>query len=108
MLVVVELADGLADVVAVDEDTVLTVVLVAGAVAAVPPTDAVTGVTAWLTDPEVAPELPLTAGGVPPEFSSRAITATATPKTATPAPPAKIRRRVNGEAEFCCAVKGSS
>jgi hypothetical protein len=102
------LADGLTDVVAVDEDTVLTLVPVAGTVADVPPIDAVAGLTAWLTDPEGPPPvLPLSVGGLPPEFSSKAITAAATPQTATPAPPAMIRRRVNGEASSRSPVEGS-
>lgn len=90
-----------------DVGTVPTLVLVAGLVPAVGPTEAVAGDTAWLTDPDGPPVLPVSAG-VPPPLSTRASTAAVTPQTATPAPPAMTRRRVNGEARLRCVLDGSS
>jgi hypothetical protein len=91
--------DALVDGAVVDGATVLTLVLVAEAVADVVPRDAVAGDTAWLADPDGPPPWLVSAGASPPEFSIRAITTAATPHAATPAPPAIMRRRVDGDWE---------
>ena len=91
-----------------DVGTVPTLVLVAGLVPGVGPTEAVAGLTAWLTDPDGPLVLLVRFGGAPPPLSRRASTAAVTPQTATPAPPAMTRRRVNGEARLRCVLDSSS
>lgn len=99
--------DACVDGAVVDGATVLTLVLVAEAVADVVPIDAVAGDTAWLADPDGPPPWPVSAGALPPEFSIRAITTAATPHAARPAPPAIMRFRADGDWEKRCGKSSS-